>query len=143
MAIVWSQSAEDVDWQELADLVRAAPLGDKTPDFLRTVFTNSLFREFARDDGRLVAAGRALSDGADVAYLGDIVVHPSHQGQGLGGQIIRRLLDRLRGHRKILLYAVPGKEPLYRKYGFRRMTTAMAVFENPEAMIERGYLAEE
>ena len=78
-----------------------------------------------------------------MAYLGDIVVHPTHQGQGLGGQIIGRLLDRLRGHRKILLYAVPGKEPLYRKYGFRRMTTAMAVFENPEAMIERGYIAEE
>lgn len=142
MAIEWSQSADDVDWEELADLVRAAPLGDKTPEFLRTVFTNSLYREFAREDGRLVAAGRALSDGADCAYLGDIVVLPSHQGQGLGGQVIRRLLDRVRHHRKILLYAVPGKEPIYRKYGFRRMTTAMAIFENQDAAFARGYLTE-
>lgn len=143
MAIEWSQSIEDVDWQELADLVRAAPLGDKSPDFLRTVFTNSLYREFAREDGRLVAAGRALSDGADVAYLGDIVVHPDMQGRGVGGTLIRRLMDRLHGHRKILLYAVPGKEPLYRKYGFRRMTTAMAVFEDQDAAFQRGYLTEE
>ena len=106
------------------------------------MFTNSLYREFAREDGRLVAAGRALSDGADCAYLGDIVVLPSHQCQGLGGQVIRRLLDRVRHHRKILLYAVPGKEPIYRKYGFRRMTTAMAIFENQDAAFERGYLTE-
>lgn len=143
MAIEWRQSIDDVDWQELADLIRAAPLGDKTPDFLRTVFTNSLYRAFAREDGCLVAAGRALSDGADVAYLGDIVVLPSHQGRGLGGQLIRGLLERVRHHRKILLYAVPGKEPLYRKYGFRRMTTAMAVFEDPEVKIEQGYLSAE
>lgn len=143
MTIAWSDSVEDVDWQELADLVRAAPLGDKSPDFLRTVFSNSLYREFAREEGRLVAAGRALSDGIDCAYLGDIVVLPSHQGQGLGGQVIRRLLARVRDHRKILLYAVPGKEPIYRKYGFERMTTAMAIFQDRGAAFERGYLTEE
>lgn len=113
MTIEWSDRVEDVDWEELADLVRAAPLGDKTPEFLRTVFSNSLYREFAREDGRLVAAGRALADGMDCAYLGDIVVLPSHQGRGLGGQLIRRLLERVRGYRKVLLYAVPGKEPIY------------------------------
>ena len=142
MTIEWSQSVDDVDWQELAELVRAAPLGDKSPEFLRTVFTNSLYREFAREDGRLVAAGRALSDGADAAYLADIVVLPSHQGRGLGGVLIRRLLDRVKGQRKVILYAVPGKEPIYRKYGFRRMTTAMAIFEDPEAKIDQGYLSE-
>lgn len=143
MTIAWSDSVEDVDWQELADLVRAAPLGDKSPDFLRTVFSNSLYREFAREGGRLVAAGRALSDGIDCAYLGDIVVLPSHQGQGLGGQVVRRLLARVRDHRKILLYAVPGKEPIYRKYGFERMTTVMAIFQDQGAAFERGYLTEE
>ena len=141
MTIEWSQSVEDVDWEELAEVVRAAPLGDKSPEFLRTVFTNSLYREFAREDGRLVAAGRALSDGADAAYLADIVVLPSHQGRGLGGMLIRRLLDHLKGHRKIILYAVPGKEPVYRKYGFQRMTTAMAIFEDQEAKFGQGYLS--
>ena len=40
------------------------------------------------------------------------------------------------------LYAVPGKEPFYRKFGFKRMTTAMAIFEDQAAMVERGYLSE-
>lgn len=143
MTIEWSDGVDDVDWQELADLVRAAPLGDKSPEFLRTVFTNSMYRAFVRDDGKLVGAGRALADGVDCAYLGDIVILPSHQGQGLGGQIITRLLDCVRGYRKILLYAVPGKEPFYRRYGFERMTTAMAIFQDRDAAFERGYLSED
>ncbi|MDF1791115.1 MAG: GNAT family N-acetyltransferase [Thalassobaculaceae bacterium] len=143
MAIEWSDSLDDIDWQELADLVRAAPLGDKTPEFLCTVFSNSMYRVFVRDEGKLVGAGRALADGVDCAYLGDIVILPSHQGQGLGGQIITRLLESVKGYRKVLLYAVPGKEPLYRKYGFRRMTTAMAIFQDQGAAFERGYLRED
>ena len=31
---------------------------------------------------------------------------------------------------KIILYAVPGGEPFYRRFGFMRMRTAMAIFEN-------------
>jgi len=43
-------------------------------------------------------------------------------------------------HRKIVLYAVPGKQPFYEAFGFRRMTTAMAIFENQERAHKRGYL---
>jgi len=46
------------------------------------------------------------------------------------------------GHKKIILYAVPGKEPFYRKFGFMRMKTAMGIFENPQQQVERGYLSE-
>jgi hypothetical protein len=46
------------------------------------------------------------------------------------------------GHKKIILYAVPGKEPFYRKFGFLRMNTAMAIFENQQQQLERGYLSE-
>ncbi len=42
--------------------------------------------------------------------------------------------------RKIILYAVPGKEPFYEAFGFRRMTTVMAIFENQERAHKRGYL---
>lgn len=141
MALEWTDDLGTVDWVELSELYRLAPLGDKHPDRLRTCFTNSMFRCFVRDAGRLVAAGRALADGTDCSYICDIAVLPSHQGTGLGGQIVQRLVDQSRGHRKIILYAVPGKEGFYRRYGFRRMTTAMAIFENQEQQLERGYLA--
>ena len=34
-----------------------------------------------------------------------------------------------------------GEEGFYRRYGFRRMTTAMAIFENQEQQLARDYLA--
>lgn len=141
--IDWSTSIETLDWNELAALYRAAPLGNKDPDRLKIAFGNSLYHCLAYDNGRLVGVGRALADGADCSYICDVAVMPSHQGTGLGKQIVQRLVDRSRGHRKIILYAVPGKEPFYRKFGFRRMLTAMAIFDDPAAALQRGYLADD
>ena len=143
MALDWRHTTDGIDWDELSALYRDAPLGDKPPDLLRTVFGNSLFKCFVFEGGRLVGAGRALADGADCAYLCDIAVLPGHQGTGLGKQIVAQLVERSRGHRKIILYAVPGKEPFYRKFSFLRMKTAMAIFSNPQQQLERGYLSED
>jgi len=142
MALDWKDELEDVDWQELSALYKAAPLGEKPADRLRKVFSNSLYRCFVYDAGRLVAAGRALADGADCSYLCDIAVMPSHQGTGLGKQIVSRLVELSRGHKKIILYAVPGREPFYRKFGFLRMKTAMAIFEDQAVKLQTGYLSE-
>jgi predicted N-acetyltransferase YhbS len=81
-----------------------------------------------------------MADGLDCSYICDVAVHPTHQGTGLGKQLVSRLLDLSKGHRKIILYAVAGKEPFYEKFGFRRMKTAMAVFENQAQAVERGLI---
>jgi GNAT superfamily N-acetyltransferase len=139
-ALDWSARLDDMDWAELEALYRAAPLGNKRAAHLQTVFGNSRFKWFAREAGRLVAAGRALADGADCAYLCDIAVLPGHQGQGLGRAVVTRLLADAHGHKKILLYSVPGKEDFYRRLGFLPLMTAMAIFEDREAAIQRGHL---
>ena len=142
MRVDWSDDLNSVDWEELSALYRVAPLGDKKPADLKRSFSNSLYRCFVREDARLVGVGRALADGVDCAYICDIAVLPSHQGTGLGKQIVGRLVELSRNHRKVILYAVPGKEPFYRKFGFKRMTTAMAIFENQELAQQRGYLTD-
>lgn len=142
MSLVWSYSIEDVDWNELAALYRAAPLGNKVPSALRIAFTNSMFKCFVRERGALVGVGRALADGTDCSYICDVAVMPSHQGSGLGKEIVAKLVALSAGHKKIILYAVPGKEPFYAKFGFRRMRTAMAIFENQAQAAERGYIDE-
>jgi GNAT superfamily N-acetyltransferase len=139
MAYHWSDSTDSLDWDELAALYRAAPLGNKTPEGLKTAFGNSMFRCFVYDKGALVGVGRVLADGVDCAYVCDVALLPSHQGTGLGQQLVARLVELSRGHGKIILYAVPGKEPFYRKFGFRRMRTAMAIFQDAQAAAERGY----
>lgn len=138
--IDWSSALDSVDWPELSEMYRLAPLGNKAPAWLETAFSNSMFRFFARENDMLVAAGRAVADGVDCSYICDIAVHPAHQGRGLGREVIDRLVAASQGHRKILLYAVPGKEEFYGRFGFRRMRTAMAIFENAEQAARNGYI---
>lgn len=140
MTLEWKTAADGVDWHGLSALYRAAPLGDKSAAHLQKVFSNSMFTCLVYDGTTLVAAGRALADGGDCSYLCDIAVLPSHQGTGLGQQVVSHLVEASRGHKKIILYAVPGREPFYRRFGFLRMKTAMGIFENQAQQVERGYL---
>jgi len=139
----WVGDSDGVDWDELSDLYRIAPLGEKPPDALRTVFGNSMFRCFVYAGEVLVGAGRALADGVDCAYIADVAVHPDHQGRGLGKAIIRRLVALARDHKKIILYANPGTEGFYGKLGFLRMNTAMAIWQDPARAVEHGLLSAE
>lgn len=142
MPLIWSDSINTLDWNELAALYRAAPLGNKSADGLKTAFTNSMFKCFVYEDSKLVGAGRALADGIDCAYICDVALLPSHQGLGLGKQIVANLINLSSAHKKIILYSVPGKEAFYKKLGFKRMSTAMAIFENQVDAFERGYVNE-
>lgn len=90
----------------------------------------------------LVGVGRALADGADCSYICDVAVHPEFQGFGVGGAIVSKLVELSAGHKKIVLYANPGKEAFYRKLGFKRMSTAMAIFQNQEQALELGLINE-
>ena len=123
-------------------MYRLAPLGNKSPIWLETAFSNSMFKCFAHENNTIVAAGRAVADGVDCSYICDIAVHPSHQGRGLGSEVIKRLVAASQGHRKIILYSVPGKEDFYRRFGFRRMRTAMAIFDNAEQATTHGFTDE-
>ncbi len=143
MTLEWRDTQDGVDWDELTELYRLAPLGNKKAAELQTVFSASLFKCFVYDAGQLVGAGRVLADGVDCAYLCDVAVHPSFQGTGLGKALVSRLVALSRHHKKIILYAVPGKEMFYRKLGFRRMNTAMAIFADPAQALERGYIRED
>jgi ribosomal protein S18 acetylase RimI-like enzyme len=142
-AMDWIFDDARVDWHALSELYRIAPLGTKSADHLKRVYANSMFKCFVYDGGRLVGAGRVLADGLDTAYLCDIAVHPDFQGQGLGAAIVDRLKEFSAGHRKIILYANPGKEGFYRKRGFRLMRTAMAIFRDRDHAVRTGLIEED
>jgi ribosomal protein S18 acetylase RimI-like enzyme len=140
MSLIWKESVDEINWQELADLYKVAPLGDKTPAMLKVVFSNSMFRCFVYEGALLVGVGRALADGADCSYICDVAVLPTHQGTGIGKAIMSRLIAQSSSHRKIILYSVPDKEAFYGKLGFKRMTTAMAIFQDPDKAALQGYI---
>ena len=76
-----------------------------------------------RDESGVAAAIRywpVRVGGQPVLLLGPIAVHPTHQGEGLGGWLMRDSLARAgeAGWERVLLV---GDEPYYRRFGFRRI----------------------
>lgn len=137
----WKDDQSTIDWDELSELYRIAPLGEKRPDDLKIVFSNSKFKCFVFDNSKLIGVGRALADGVDCSYLCDVAIHPDYQGVGLGRDIIQKLINLSEGHKKIILYANPGKEGFYNKLGFKQMNTAMAIFANEQYAVEVGLVS--
>ena len=74
-------------------------------------------------DNTLAAAIRywpAEVAGEDVLLLGPVAVHPTRQGEGLGGLLINESLAEARrlGWERVLLV---GDAPYYRRFGFARL----------------------
>lgn len=143
MVLTWQYDHAGIDWVELFKLYKIAPLGDKSPAGLEKAFSNSMYMCFVFDRTRLVGVGRAMADGVDCSYICDVAVHPEYQGNGMGKDIIAKLVGLSEGHKKIILYANPGLEGFYKRFGFMRMNTAMAIFKNPEQALKVGLITED
>lgn len=61
----------------------------------------------------------ALSDGVLCAYISSLEVLPAYQGHGIGSELVRRLLDRLRDLYMIDLICDAGVQPFYARLGMR------------------------
>ena len=74
----------------------------------------------AYDDENLVGFGRLVSDGVLHAMIYEMIVLPEYQGQGIGGQILEKLVEKCReaGVRDIQLFCARGKRKFYEKHGF-------------------------
>ncbi len=77
----------------------------------------------AREDGIVAGAIRywpVRVGGAAALLLGPVAVHPTHQGEGLGGWLIRESLERARalGWTRVMLV---GDAPYYGRFGFARL----------------------
>jgi spermidine synthase len=78
----------------------------------------------ARDpDGRIVAMGRAISDGASDAYIQDVVVLKEFRRLGIGRELIRRLTQFCVERRIewIGLVAEPGTMEFYEGLGYKEL----------------------
>ena len=142
MQLTWKYDQESINWEELSILYKIAPLGDKKADDLKRVYSNSMFKCFVFKGSQLVGVGRALADGIDCSYICDVAVHPEHQRTGIGKSIVKKLTRLSESHKKIILYANPGKEGFYKKLGFKRMTTAMAIFQDQALALKVGLINE-
>ncbi len=71
----------------------------------------------------------------DALLLGPVAVHPTHQGEGLGGYLIHAGVDagRNQGWQRVMLV---GDAPYYQRFGFTRLTgVTMPPPTNPDRVL--------
>lgn len=71
----------------------------------------------------------------DALLLGPVAVHPTHQGEGLGGYLIHEalIIGRDKGWHRVMLV---GDAPYYQRFGFTRLHgVGMPPPTNPERIL--------
>ena len=140
MNISLNYGTANIDWVALCEVFRLAPLGTREPEKLKMAAMNSHTVCSAYADGRIIGFGRALSDGEYQSAIYDVVVLPEFQNRGVGRSIMEALLEQLPKNAPVLIYAAPGKQDFYRKFGFGNLKTGMGLFPNPAMSRAKGYL---
>ncbi|CAG7650164.1 hypothetical protein PAESOLCIP111_06018 [Paenibacillus solanacearum] len=78
------------------------------------------------DGERLIGTGRVISDGVINGCLCGIAVHPHYQRQGIGSELVRRLVGQCRQHRlHVQLFCTEQTAAYYRKLGFEPFAIGM------------------
>lgn len=95
-------------------------------DLVRRIVVGSHCFLLACAGPTIVGMGRAISDRASDAYLQDVTVRADFRGQGIGTEILGRLVARLHrdGLRWIGLIAERDAHPFYERQGFAVMPSA-------------------
>ncbi len=90
-----------------------------TPHDLARALTNSWYMVAAYDEGRLVGFGRVVTDTLH-AMIYDLIVAPEYQRQGIGGEILDRLVKHCQAARirDIQLFCAKGMRAFYERHGF-------------------------
>lgn len=128
MKITYKITKEDINWQEVADVLDRSNLSHHNAKEQELMFMNSYAVVFVYDEERIVGVARALSDGLCQAAIYNVALDEEYQGNGIGGEMIHRLLEQLKGQ-NIILYTHPQTVAMYEKFGFRRNKTAMCYFD--------------
>ena len=121
--IIFSTERE-VDLYDLEELCDAVGWARRPLRKVKTAIENSfLVLSMWEQQGtktRLVGFSRATSDHAFNATVWDVVVHPDFQGRGLGKELMRQTIERLRRAdiSNITLFADPQVVDFYRNLGF-------------------------
>jgi GNAT superfamily N-acetyltransferase len=70
------------------------------------------------DNGRVVGFVTMISDGVLTAFVPWLEVLPSHQGRGIGTELLRRVLDGTEQLYSVDLLCDEPLRPFYRRFGF-------------------------
>ena len=91
----------------------------KTKELLAAL-RNSHTLVVARNGGKLIGIGNAISDGYLVVYYPHLLVHPEYQGIGVGRKIMERMQTIYGSFHQQMITADGDAITFYKKLGFER-----------------------
>ncbi len=133
------RDCDEVDWARLSAILAEVGMTRLAPEVHEQLFRASPVVAFAFSGDDLIGFGRALSDSVKDAGIFDVAVGPAYQGQGIGTAIMDDILERLAGL-NVILFANPGREEFYARFGFKMMKTAMGRFPDEDRFRRKGVI---
>ena len=73
---------------------------------------------YRSDTGAMIGFARAISDGAEFAYLSDVYIDQEFRGQGLGVELVATMIDRGPGASFRWTLHTSDAHGLYERFGF-------------------------
>ncbi len=109
------------DYQALRGTTNWNPVPDLQ---VQKALEHDLFSVCLFSDRKAIGMGRVIGDGAIYFYIQDLIVHPEHQGKGVGTSLmntIESFLDhRVQGYAFVGLMAAQGVEAFYKGFGYTK-----------------------
>ena len=101
------------------------------PEMVAQIISGSHCFMIVTKDDVTIGMGRALSDGVRDAYIQDVTVKKSYRGQGIGTQIIQKLVERFNtdGLEWIGLIAEKNSHKFYKRLGFKKMPNSVPMLK--------------
>ena len=108
---------------DIADLRQAVGWNRMQRDLSDPRLTTTL-QLCAFDENHLIGYAQVISNHVTDAYIQDVMVHPDYQRQGIGTQLMEKLLSRLEEDGIYMVSVIYGEEalrPFYKRFGFYTM----------------------
>ena len=127
MAVKFREVTPD-DYEELRRFLAEQGWAERVQDFdrFRTMIEGTALTVLAVDGDRIVGFARALCDGATNAYISTVAVAPDRRGQGIGRELVERLMSGdTDGRITWVLRARPDSVGFWSRLGFTPSSIAM------------------
>lgn len=125
------KSCKDIDFSQVWEILHFYGLSDLDIDTQENAFKSSYAVVFLMNGKKIIGVGRAVSDGITLAALCNIAVRDEYRGKGLGKVILDSLLEEVEGC-NVILYTHPKHIGLYEHWGFSKLKTGYAIFNDEE-----------
>jgi GNAT superfamily N-acetyltransferase len=124
--ITYANAANGITPEQLCGFFVGWPVAH-SPERHLELLRGSHAVELALDADAVVGFVTAISDGVMCAFIPLLEVLPEYQHQGIGSELMRRLLGQLDDFYMVDLRCDAGLEPFYSALGFQTLDRGMGV----------------